>query len=572
MTSSSFGFGRVGQDGGTANGTVTGSQVPPRRRWRRIDPARIGGRGCEEVAGETGPDASGNLSMTIGPEERTVMADREEAGARKRGGKRGRGLRAAAALGIVLSLLQGISHASAYAFSDGFETGNLAGWSRSSGMAVQQQLVHEGSWAARATSTGQPAYAYKLLESTYQDLYYRIYFDLVSNSTTVTLLRIRTSTGVVILTVGVNKSVKLFTNVPTAAKNTVGDTVTRGAGVWHELQVHVLVSANSSREDVWLDGAAVPTLSRSDPLGTTPAGRIDLGDAVKTRTFDVAFDEVVADPSLIDTRAPSTPTGLAMLSFSDRQVDLSWNASSDNLNVTGYTIYRSDDGGATYKPIDTSSTTSYSDTTVSAATTYSYSVDAFDGSGNHSGTSAPVTVGTLSGPPSSPVSVWVGYYDTHHPSHLQPKPSPWMGSPSTVFVGTPDSSSGGWDSSGIRVDNLTGAPLSRVVVKVDIGSHHFALWGGNSIPAGYSLVLAQTAFENFDGSDYNPAGCDECNPDLCNTQVLSTVPVVHVTVNGVTTNYSDTGQILNTHGVDSAGCPDTGGTRNDESEVWHQIG
>jgi hypothetical protein len=33
----------------------------------------------------------------------------------------------------------------------------------------------------------------------------------------------------------------------------------------------------------------------------------------------------------------------------------------------------------------------------------------------------------------------------------------------------------------------------------------------------------------------------------------------------------DSTQILNTRGVDSAGCPDTGGTRNDESEVWGPI-
>src|SRR6185436_19576584 len=37
------------------------------------------------------------------------------------------------------------------------------------------------------------------------------------------------------------------------------------------------------------------------------------------------------------------------------------------------------------------------------------------------------------------------------------------------------------------------------------------------------------------------------------------------------TNYIDNGQISNTHGVDMAGCPDTGGTRNDESQVWTQI-
>jgi hypothetical protein len=171
----------------------------------------------------------------------------------------------------------------------------------------------------------------------------------------------------------------------------------------------------------------------------------------------------------------------------------------------------------------------------------------------------------------SGVAVYAGYYDTHHDSHLQPKPSPWQGSANTVFVGKPDSSSGGWDTSAVRIDNLTGTSLSAVTVSVDIGSHHYALWSAQTVPAGNSLVVAQTALENFDGSDTNSAGCYGCDPALCVTTVFNVVPVVHVTANGTTTNYPDRGQILNTHGVDSAGCPDTGGTRNDESEVWGQL-
>jgi hypothetical protein len=141
-----------------------------------------------------------------------------------------------------------------------------------------------------------------------------------------------------------------------------------------------------------------------------------------------------------------------------------------------------------------------------------------------------------------------------------------------VFAGKSDTSSGGWDTSAVRVDNLTGATLSSVGVTVDIGSKTFALWTAQSVPAGASLIVAQTGLENFDGSDRNAAGCFGCDPSLCLTNVFSTVfPVVHVTVNGVTTNYKDSTQILNTRGVDSAGCPDTGGTRNDESEVWGPI-
>ena len=94
--------------------------------------------------------------------------------------------------------------------------------------------------------------------------------------------------------------------------------------------------------------------------------------------------------------------------------------------------------------------------------------------------------------------------------------------------------------------------------------------GTNTIPAGGKLILAQTSVENFDGSDTNSAGCFNCNPNDCSTKVSSAVPVVHVTIGSKTTDYVDPGQILNTHGVDAAGCPYTG-TRNDESSPWTQI-
>jgi len=158
----------------------------------------------------------------------------------------------------------------------------------------------------------------------------------------------------------------------------------------------------------------------------------------------------------------------------------------------------------------------------------------------------------------------------HHAEHLRTKPSPWYGSSGITFVGTPDSGSGGWDSSGIRIDNLSSSSITFTCT-VDMGSSHFGLWGSRTVPAGGTIILAQTGFENFDGSDTNPAGCYGCNPNLCTTQVQSTKPVVHITMNGTTTNYIDNGQISNTHGVDMAGCPDTGGTRNDESQVWTQI-
>ena len=93
--------------------------------------------------------------------------------------------------------------------------------------------------------------------------------------------------------------------------------------------------------------------------------------------------------------------------------------------------------------------------------------------------------------------MYAGYYDTHHSGYPKPKPNPWKGASGVVFVGKTDSG-GGWDTSAVRIDNLTSSSVS-VVVTVDMGSDHFALWGTNTIPAGGRLILAQTSGNNFDG-------------------------------------------------------------------------
>jgi chitodextrinase len=84
------------------------------------------------------------------------------------------------------------------------------------------------------------------------------------------------------------------------------------------------------------------------------------------------------------------PTGLTGSASSSTQANLSWSASTDNVGVTGYTVYR----GGTQVATVSGSTLTYSDTTVAPSTTYSYTVDAFDAAGNHSAQSSPAPVTT----------------------------------------------------------------------------------------------------------------------------------------------------------------------------------
>ncbi|MCM3630588.1 fibronectin type III domain-containing protein [Paenibacillus glycanilyticus] len=94
-------------------------------------------------------------------------------------------------------------------------------------------------------------------------------------------------------------------------------------------------------------------------------------------------------PAVPDTTAPSVPTNAAATAVSSSQVNVSWTASTDNAGVTGYNVYRN--GVLAGSPTGTS----YSDTGLTASTSYSYTVKAKDAAGNVSAASSAVSVTTL---------------------------------------------------------------------------------------------------------------------------------------------------------------------------------
>ena len=105
-----------------------------------------------------------------------------------------------------------------------------------------------------------------------------------------------------------------------------------------------------------------------------------------------------------DQQPPSVPNGLSAKATSYNSMALSWKASTDNIGVKGYNVFR--DG----VPIDSIiGATSYADKNLSANTAYSYKVSAFDAAGNTSAVSDPVSAKTLtvadSQPPSQPTEL-----------------------------------------------------------------------------------------------------------------------------------------------------------------------
>lgn len=177
-------------------------------------------------------------------------------------------------------------------FSNGFESGNLSGWTSSAGLAVQGALVHSGSFAARATTTNGNTYAKKTLPSTYGDGYSGVYFNLQSTSSQVNLLRHRTAADGSLAYVFVSPTGALGLRNDVAATTTTSATIVAPGSGWHRLELRTAILGTASVVEVWLDGVRIDALSSTGVnLGTTLVGRVQIGEVQSARTYDVAFDD-----------------------------------------------------------------------------------------------------------------------------------------------------------------------------------------------------------------------------------------------------------------------------------------
>jgi chitodextrinase len=96
-----------------------------------------------------------------------------------------------------------------------------------------------------------------------------------------------------------------------------------------------------------------------------------------------------------DSQAPSVPNGLVATAMSASQIGLAWNASTDNLGVTGYKVFQ----GAAL--LGMSSATNYAVTQLDPGTAYSFTVSACDAAGNCSAQSTIASATTQGTAPSS---------------------------------------------------------------------------------------------------------------------------------------------------------------------------
>ena len=175
----------------------------------------------------------------------------------------------------------------------------------------------------------------------------------------------------------------------------------------------------------------------------------------------------------------------------------------------------------------------------------------------------------------SGIGVFVGYADSLRADATN-FPTPWAGSPQTIFEGCLPVGSCEYDAGAIRITNNTGSAVTVNAIAVHLDTCTFTGWPAAVLAPGADLIVTQLTSgasdgcsgpspAHFDTSDIGPNGSDYsgiCTPD----GIQSTV---EVTINGQTTSYTDAGQVLNTGGVDGALCPPPGAN---ESIQWTTIG
>ena len=140
--------------------------------------------------------------------------------------------------------------------------------------------------------------------------------------------------------------------------------------------------------------------------GTSPVAAFQIGEVQTAQTYDVVYDDAAFGTSRLGPvadGAPTVPTNLVAATPSSIAVELTWTASTDDIGVVGYDVFR--DGSLL---AGLGSVTAYSDSSVTAGSTHTYAVRARDTSGNRSALTPTVSATT----PAAPVPVFADGFES----------------------------------------------------------------------------------------------------------------------------------------------------------------
>jgi len=142
-------------------------------------------------------------------------------------------------------------------------------------------------------------------------------------------------------------------------------------------------------DTVWPAPKAYHITSLSYTFTTNPSTLYDVYIEAIDNNSDTRNSEIVTISSAADTTAPSIPIGLTSSDITTSSFTLSWSASTDNVGVTGYKVYKD---GVYY---GSTSGLSMNITGLDDNTAYSMTVSAYDAVGNESSQSSALSVTTV---------------------------------------------------------------------------------------------------------------------------------------------------------------------------------
>lgn len=202
--------------------------------------------------------------------------------------------------------------------------------------------------------------------------------------------------------VGNSKSSSTLTVNTIAAADTSAPTAPGNLRSTNTTDTSISLAWNASTDNVGVTGyrvyrgttlvtttASLAYTNSGLSAGTTYQFHVDAIDAAGNNTSSSTL--VVNTVAANDTSAPTAPSNLHTTSITSSSIALAWNASTDNVGVTGYKVYR----GTSL--LTTTTSLSYTSSGLTADTSYQFHVDAVDAAGNATSSST-LTASTTSAP------------------------------------------------------------------------------------------------------------------------------------------------------------------------------
>jgi chitodextrinase len=174
------------------------------------------------------------------------------------------------------------------------------------------------------------------------------------------------------------------TTAPSAPQNVrlTNATTSSVTFAWNASGDDVGVTGYSLYRDGSLTGSTTATTTTYNglPCGRSLTFGVSAYDAAANRSAvsTVSASTSACPPPTGDTTPPTAPTNVRATAATQTSVSVAWTASSDNVGVAGYGLYR----GTTSTGTTTSTSTTFSG--LACGTTYTFGVDAYDAATNRS--------------------------------------------------------------------------------------------------------------------------------------------------------------------------------------------